>query len=125
MTFPNGEKLYCNWVDDKPGKDDRAKVSVYNGDRYAGGVEGGLRSGRGLLHYANETRYEGKWKKDNREGHGILTFRDKSFFDGTFSADTATGFGILAKRNGFEDDTIHEFDLPPDLLKPLDKFRVT
>ena len=125
MVFPNGEKLYCNWVDDRPGEDDRAKISVHTGDRYAGGVDGGLRNGRGMLHYANESRYEGKWKKDNREGHGIITFRDKSFFEGIFTSDTATGFGVLCKRNAFLDEAFHEYDVPRDYLKPLSKFRVT
>ncbi|MDO4976738.1 MAG: TIR domain-containing protein [Eubacteriales bacterium] len=46
--------------------------AIISYDRYEGEVVDGLRSGIGIMTWADESVYDGHWENDKRNGHGIL-----------------------------------------------------
>lgn len=101
---------------------------MYNGDWYAGSMEG-----KGILYYAGGAKaYEGQWKDDKFHGMGIVhnesplkllvPFDYTNFdnvgehwvrYEGDFYNDNKEGKGVLIFTNGdrydgqFRDDMVH------------------
>ena len=70
---------------------------------YAGQFENGVRSGIGVMRFADGTRYEGQWKAGKPAGYGNEAYPDGSKYTGHFQGDKRHGLGVYA----FPDDSVY------------------
>ena len=65
-----------------------------------GSVRWQLRSGRGMMRYANGDIYEGMFVAEKREGKGRLVYLDGSEYDGSWKANRREGHGRAVCKEG-------------------------
>ena len=58
-----------------------------NGEKYIGGMENGLKEGKGILYYEKDNeygrkKYEGEFKNDNPDGKGVMYWNNGDRYDG-------------------------------------------
>lgn len=81
-----------------------ASAQAPEGDRdgvvYEGELVDGVRSGQGVLTWADGSRYEGQFENGVRHGQGTLLLPTGDVYTGTFQRDAMTGRGRLEWTNG-------------------------
>ena len=75
-------------------------VNLENGAVYSGEWKNGLRDGRGLQNWPDNSKYEGDWKEDQANGIGKLTHADGDIYEGEWVNDKACGKGVYLHGNG-------------------------
>ena len=71
-----------------------------DGGVYYGAVSEGVFSGKGEIHWPNDTYYKGGFLQGRFHGNGKLSFLDESYFEGTFTKGEMTGEGLWVFKNG-------------------------
>ena len=61
---------------------------------YRGELDGGKRSGFGVMVYRKNRVYEGEWGSDYREGKGMERYSNGNKYEGDFKKGKADGRGI-------------------------------
>ena len=81
-----------------------AAAQMGEGDRegvvYEGELVDGVRSGHGVLTWADGSRYEGQFENGVRHGQGTLLLPTGDVYTGAFQRDAMTGRGRLEWTNG-------------------------
>lgn len=81
-----------------------APAQAREGDRdgvvYEGELIDGVRSGHGVLTWADGSRYEGQFENGVRHGQGTLVLPTGDVYTGAFQRDAMTGRGRLEWTNG-------------------------
>ncbi|MBM4147754.1 MAG: hypothetical protein FJ224_01730 [Lentisphaerae bacterium] len=98
VTFPNGDRYEGGL---KGGLFEGWGVYYRaNGDRYEGEFRGDMKNGNGTIHYANGDIYTGQFEDDRKQGRGSYTYRDGNRYVGDFFGDALHGSGIMVHANG-------------------------
>ena len=71
-----------------------------NGNKYIGGIENGLRNGKGIMLYANGDKYKGYWKNGLFNGKGVYYLSNGDKYEGDYLNDMKEGKGIYYCSNG-------------------------
>ncbi|GBF91518.1 hypothetical protein Rsub_04258 [Raphidocelis subcapitata] len=71
------------------------------GDTYTGGMQHGVRHGRGRYTFGGgPAAYEGEYVEGRREGRGVMRFPDGGSYDGEWVADKMEGTGTYTYASG-------------------------
>ena len=78
----------------------RGKCVYENGNYYIGQFSDGLRHGKGIIYYKNNTiKYDGDFVRDVAEGKGKYIWEDGEYYIGQFSKNLRHGKGIEYYKN--------------------------
>lgn len=92
--------------------DSNSKTLVWpDGTRYVGGVEDGMRSGKGTIFWEDGSRFVGEFKDDKRHGPGTMILPDGTIYTGYFDNDELVDSPAVA----IDEDTS---TLPPSAVDP-------
>ena len=75
-------------------------VQYYKNGFYYGDLNNGIREGKGIYYYKDNSKYEGEWKNDKIEGKGIFTWKNGDKYEGEFKDNKREGEGTYTKKDG-------------------------
>ena len=83
-----------------------------DGSEYSGGIQNGMRHGKGSLKYRDGTVYRGTFKENMRNGHGVVMHNDYRIFEGTFIKDIPKKGILRMNSNGCYEGGFDEKGIP-------------
>ena len=75
-------------------------ITLENDIVYTGSWANGMKNGKGIQVWKNQSKYEGEWLNDQFYGKGKFTNPNGDFYDGKWKEGIKNGFGIFFHFNG-------------------------
>ncbi|KAH3762940.1 radial spoke head 1 protein [Pelomyxa schiedti] len=91
--------ISCRVLEEESWGEDGTAQEYPNGDKYVGGLAGGLREGRGTYASASGAIYRGYWHKGMKHGWGAYDYVDKSCYRGDWKDNKRHGYGKYTYAN--------------------------